>query len=102
VTVPCGDSMVRAVFAARAGARQHLAPQNGLAALDGRAIPCGMADKASSTAMRIDIALKRIDAAARALAADRADLARRNEILRDTVGMAVATLDGIIQERGQD
>ncbi|MFA5969043.1 MAG: hypothetical protein WC816_07360 [Sphingomonas sp.] len=52
--------------------------------------------------MRIDIALKRIDAAARALAADRADLARRNEILRDTVGMAVATLDGIIQERGQD
>ncbi|MGL4312796.1 MAG: hypothetical protein ACRCSO_02290 [Sphingomonas sp.] len=48
---------------------------------------------------RIDAALKRIDTAARALAAAHGDQVKRNAALRMSLAGAIATLDSIIEEQ---
>ncbi|MGJ3648866.1 hypothetical protein ACLB0R_10375 [Sphingomonas sp. GlSt437] len=48
---------------------------------------------------RIDAALKRIDAATKALAAAHHEQIKRNEALRVSLAGAIATLDSIIEEQ---
>lgn len=58
-----------------------------------------MADgPAPSTVERIDRALARIDAASKKLIASHGLTDRRNQVLRDTVADAVATLDTLIRQ----
>ena len=62
-----------------------------------------MSDEASENASaRIDRALARIEAAAKRSAHDHADLTRRHAALRSQVGAALASLDSLIADEGQD